>query len=55
MMNLDMKPEFEEFHQVITGTPTILSIKERKREGGGGGGCCGLGKVKRRSDKFCSK
>ena len=50
MMNLDMKSEFEEFHQVITGTPTILLIKERKRGGGGG-----LGKVKRRSDKFCSK
>ena len=45
MMNLDMKSEFEEFHRVITGILTILSIKERKRGGGGG-----LGKVKRRSE-----
>ena len=33
MMNLDMKSEFEEFHRVITGILTILSIKEREREG----------------------
>lgn len=37
-MNLDMKSEFEEVHQVITGTPTILSIKEREKEEGGGVG-----------------
>ena len=51
MMNLDMKSEFEEFHRVITGMLTILSIRERERERGwGGGGEREREKVKRRSE-----